>query len=324
MLRTKLCDLFGIQQPVINAPMTGTATADLAAAVSGAGGLGLIGAGMQPNNVWLREQIQRVRQLTDRPFGVGFISSAPGVEESIGLAIDEKVSAISLSFSDPTPYVGAAHAAGVKVLAQVQTVAQAQIAAAASVDIIAAQGTEAGGHTGFSGTLALVLAVIDSAGDIPVVASGGIADGRGLAAVLMLGAAGAWVGTRFVASAEWAGDGWVRDKVVEASADDTVMTKAYDLVAESPFPATTGHRVLRNNFTDAWAGRIHEIPSHRSELQGQIADATKAADTSVASVNAGVAAGLISRVEPAGDIVRRITAEAEALLRERPLALVVG
>jgi nitronate monooxygenase len=172
----------------------------------------------------------------------------------IQVALEERVTAVSHSFADPTPYVPAAHQAGVKVLAQVQKVSHAKKAALAGVDVIAAQGTEAGGHTGYNATLAMVPAVIDVVGDIPVVAAGGIADGRGPAAVLILGAEGAWIGTRLLASPEAARGDWEKQRLVEARSDDTVLTKVYDLVRGSEFPADVGHRVpainLRKNGMD--------------------------------------------------------------------------
>ena len=318
MLHTRICDLLGIDHPIISAPMAGTATAELAAAVSNAGGFGMIGAIVPTDPLWLREQIHLAKEFTDRPFGVGFISSAPGMEKAVEVAIDEKVAAVSHSFADVTPFVSDAHAAGIKVLAQVQSVAQAVTATRAGVDIITAQGTEAGGHTGHNGTLPLVAAVIDIAGDIPVLASGGIGDGRGLAAVLMLGAEGAWIGTRFVASAEWRGPEWARKKVAEASADDTLLTRVYDLAGNASFPADISHRVLRNDFTQTWDGRDEEIIARRQELQEQILAAGRDGNPRIASVNAGVVTGLIHEIEPAGDIVRRIVAEAEAILGSRP------
>jgi len=304
--------------------MAGTATASLAAAVSEAGGFGLIGAGLNPDPSWVQDQIQTARELTSRPFGVGFISSAPGLEAVMKAALDEKVAAVSHSFADPTPFIREAQASGVKVLAQVQTIADARAAAEAGADIITAQGSEAGGHTGHLGTLSFVLAVIDIAGDIPVVAAGGIADGRGLAAALVMGAGAAWIGTRFVASEEWAGAEWIKGRVVSADADGTLLTKVYDLASNAPFPLTVGDRVLRNSFTDTWHGRDSEILARRAELQEEITTAAAAEDASIAPVRAGNASGLISRVEPAGDIVRRIVAEAEQILRSRPHALLGG
>lgn len=324
MLRTRICELLEIEHPIINAPMAGTATASLAAAVSEAGGFGLIGASLNPDPSWVRDQIQTVRELTSRPFGVGFISSDAGLERVMKAVLDEKVAAVSHSFADPTPFIREAQAAGVKVLAQVQTMAQAKAAADAGADIITAQGSEAGGHTGYLGTLSFVSAVLDIAGDIPVAASGGIADGRGLAAALMLGADAAWIGTRFVASKEWAGAEWIKDKVVAATADDTLLTKVYDLAYNAPFPMAVGDRVLRNSFTDTWHGRESEVLARRGELQEEIATAEAAEDASIAPVRAGNASGLIRSVDPAGDIVRRIVAEAEQVLRSRPRCLLGG
>ncbi len=317
MLHTRICDLLEIEHPILNAPMAGTANAALAAAVSEAGGLGIIG-GSNGDGEWLRGQIRAMRERTDKPFGVGFISSRPNVTELTAVAIAERVPVISHSFADPTPYVAAIHAAGLLMIAQVQTVALARTAVAAGVDIIVAQGTEAGGHTGYSGTLPLVPAVVDVAGGIPVIAAGGIADGRGLAAVLMLGAEGAWLGSRFVASVEAEGGSWVKERVVAAGTDDTVLTRAYDIVTQAAFPPGIGDRVVRNDYTDAWHGRDDELPARRPELHAQLVQAAKAGDGRIAPTRAGNAAGLIHAVEPAADIVRAIIAEAERILRERP------
>src|SRR5688500_7604729 len=203
MLHTRLCDLLGIEHPILNAPMAGAAGAALAAAVSGAGGFGLIGRTLPGGADLLRAQRRAARERTDRPFGVGFISSLPGVDDLMRGALEEEgVTAIAHSFADPTPWVQAAHDRGIKVLVQVQTLAQAVNAVRAGADVIAAQGTEAGGHTGYSATMPFVPAVVDVAQGIPVLAAGGIADGRGLAAALMLGAEGVWIGTRFVATPE--------------------------------------------------------------------------------------------------------------------------
>ena len=318
MIYTRICALLGIDHPIISAPMAGTATAELATAVSEAGGLGLIGGTMGNNPDWLRTQIRMVREHTQKPFGVGFISSFPGLDRLIQVVIDERVPVVSHSFADPTPYVAAAHAAGIKVIAQVQKVSHAKTAAVAGVDIIAAQGTEAGGHTGYSGTLPLVPAVIDVVGDIPVVAAGGIADGRGLAAVLMLGAEGVWLGSRFVASQEAIDADWKKQRVVQAGTDDTILTKVYDLISAAPFPKDIGDRVLSNTFNSEWHGQDAEVMAHRAALQEQLSAADQASDASVSPVRVGNATGLIFSVEPAGDIVRRIITEAEAILRSRP------
>jgi nitronate monooxygenase len=321
MIHTRLCDLLAITHPILNAPMGGTAGAALAAAVSAAGGFGMIGGTNPVGPDWLREQIRATRARTDRPFGVGVISSFPGVDDLVQVAIDERVAAINHSFADPSPYVEPAHAAGIMVFAQVQTVAQAAAAARAQVDVIVAQGTEAGGHTGASGTLALVPAVIEVAGNTPVVAAGGIADGRGLAAALMLGAVGAWMGTRFVASAEWGGGSWEQHAVLAAGADDTLRTTVYDRVRAAPFPKGIADRVVRNAFIDAWEGRDVAIEEHRAVLQRQLEEAGRRGDASIADVSAGVVAGLLRTVEPAGTIVVRTAHEAEQIMRARCAAL---
>jgi len=321
MIHTRICEMLGIEHPIISAPMSGTATGELAAAVSEAGGLGLIGAWPAKGPDWLREQIRLVRERTQRPFGVGFISSAPHLGELVQVAIEERVSAISHSFADPTPYVPGAHEAGIKVLAQVQKVSHAKKVALAGVDVITAQGAEAGGHTGYSGTLPLVPAIIDVVGDIPVVAAGGIADGRGVAAMLMLGAEGVWLGTRFVVSREAIGEDWLKQRAVEASTDDTVLTKAYDLTYDAPFPKDIGDRVIRNDFTAEWHGRDEEIVARREELRKKLVNAQEVGDANIARVQVGNATGLISSVEPAADIVHRIIEEAEVILRNRPQML---
>ena len=321
MITTPLCTLLGIEHPILNASMAGTATGELAAAVSEAGGFGMIGGTNPTGASWLREQIHIARSLTSRPFGVGFISAFPDTAELARVALEEGVAAINHSFTDPTSFVEPAHAAGARVFVQVQTLARAVTAARAGADVIIAQGGEAGGHAGAIGTFALLPAIVDAVAPIPVVAAGGIADGRGLAAALMLGAQGAWMGTRFVTSDEWGGPSWEQAAVLAATSDDTVQTRLYDLIGERPFPPENPDRVLRNAFIDRWSGREAEIPAHREALQTEVEAGNEHADLAVAGVSAGVSAGLINSARPAGDIVRDIVREAEALLRERPRSI---
>lgn len=323
MLHTRICELLEIEHPILNAPMAGAASGELAAAVSEAGGFGLIGTGASTSPDWLRDQIRLVRDRTSRPFGVGFISSTSGLKELIQVALEERVNAVSHSFADPTPYVAVAHAAGVKVLAQVQKVSHAQKVALAGVDAVAAQGTEAGGHTGYQSTLPMVRAVMEVVGDIPVIAAGGIADGRGLAAMLLLGAEGAWIGTRFVASHEASRQDWEKERLVQSGTDDTILVKIYDLIRGSEFPADIGHRILRNRFVEEWHGREDEALARADELRTEIVAGTRANDAGIAYVNAGSGVGLITSIEPAGEILRRIVEEAEEILRSRPRTLLV-
>ena len=322
MLHTRLCDLLGVDHPILNAPMGGTAIGTLAAAVSNAGGFGMIGGTSGGGPDWLRTQIQIARSKTSRPFGVGFISSFPKLDDLVQVALDEQVAVINHSFADPTPYVAEAKTRGVRVFAQVQSVAQAQRAAKAGVEAIIAQGTEAGGHTGVAGTLALLPAVVDAVGDIPVLAAGGIADGRGLAAVLLLGAVGVSLGTRFVASEEWGGGAWEQQAVLTATADDTIRTAVYDQIRGANFPAGIADRVLRNQFNTTWEGRATAINERRADLQRELAQGAQANDPNVVDISAGVAVGLIHSLEPAGSIVQRLVAEAEQLLRQRTATLV--
>ena len=318
MITTPLCALLGIQHPILNASMAGSATGALAAAVSNAGGFGMIGGSTTDGASWLREQIADARSRTTRPFGVGFISSFPDTDELVQVALEERVAAINHSFADPTPYVAAAHAAGIKVFAQVQSLAQALTAAQAGVDVIIAQGGEAGGHGGSLGTFPLLPAIVDAVSPIPVVAAGGIADGRGLAAALLLGAQGVWMGTRFVTSREWGGPQWKQEAVLAASTDDTMRTTVYDLVYEERFPQGIAGRVLRNAFAETWQGRDAEVLDQRARLEQDLAAAEQRADTSMAQISAGVSAGLITAAESVEAIVRDIVQAAEDLLRARP------
>jgi len=321
MITTPLCTLLGIEHPIFNASMAGTATGALAAAVSNAGGFGMIGGTNTAGAPWLREQIRIARSQTSRGFGVGFISPFADTEELVRVALEERVAAINHSFVDPTPFVAPAHAAGVKVFAQVQTLQQAVVAARAGVDVIIAQGGEAGGHGGGIGSFALLPAIVDAVAPVPVVAAGGIADGRGLAAALLLGAQGAWMGTRFVTSHEWGGQPWEQTAVLAATVDDTVQTRLYDLIKNRPFSADNPDRMLRNPYIDRWQGREAEIPAQREALQREVAAAQDRSDPAIVGVSAGVSAGLISATRPAGEIVQSIVREAEALLRSRPAAL---
>lgn len=322
MLTTPLCTLLGVEFPILNASMSETANGRLAAAVSNAGGFGMIGGTSPGGATWLREQIAVARSLTDKPFGVGFISCFPEVEELVDVALQEGVSAINHSFADPAPFVPAAHEAGIKVLAMVQTVALAEQAVAAGVDIVIAQGGEAGGHGGHLGTFALLPSVVDAVGaQVPVIAAGGIGDGRGLAAALLLGAQGVWMGTRFVASEEWGGEPFKQQAVVDSTADDTTTTTVFDEIWGEHFPPEISHRVLKNDLVEALRGRESEIAERRDEMQAEQAKAAREENRRVAGISAGLASGLVKSTLPAGEIVRQIVSEAEQVLRERPAAL---
>jgi nitronate monooxygenase len=227
MLRTQLCDLLGLEVPILCAPMGPSITSpELAAAVSNAGGLGLVSFGADPPDL-LRQEIRRLRDLTDKPFGVNFILHFP-VEDSVAVCLDERVPVVSFFWGDPAPYVERAHAAGCKVLDQVGSVEAAQGASRAGVDAIIAQGFEAGGHVaGRVTTLALVPRVVDAIAPTPVIAAGGIADARGLVAALALGAEGVVLGTRLLATPEAYAHPVYKYKVLEATEEETVHTTLF-------------------------------------------------------------------------------------------------
>jgi nitronate monooxygenase len=319
-MHTRLCSLLGVEYPILNAPMAGGAGASLAAAVSEAGGFGVIGGSFRDRD-GLRDEIRRARALTARPFGVGFISHTADAAELAAAALAEGIAAVAHSFADPTPFVAPAHDAGALVICQVRSVGEAENAAAAGVDIVVAQGTEAGGHTGMISTLPLVPAVVDAIEPLPVIAAGGIADGRGFAAALLLGAEGVWMGTRFVATPEFdtARAGY-REAVVNAGTGDTVLTDVFDLALDYPFPPAIHGRTLRNAFTDQWHGREEELRAwDQSQRDDYVTTAfiTEAQGPSFA----GEAAGLVSEIEPANEVVRRVVAEADFALKERTRAV---
>ena len=218
-----------------------------------------------------------------------------------------------LSFGDPSPFAAKIKGAGAKLICQVQSLAQAKAAAASGADILVAQGTEAGGHGAARSTLTLVPEIVDSLPEVPVVAAGGIADGRGLAAVMMLGAEGALMGTRFYASQEAQGHPDAKRRIVEASGDDTLRSIVFDISRRNVWPAPYTGRVIRNAHAERWFGREVELMQHREEAQ-RYAEARERGDFDIAAVIAGEAVGLIHEVLPAAEIVSRVVSEAQARL----------
>ena len=321
-LHTRLCDLLGIEVPVLNAPMGGgDAPAELAAAVSNAGGLGLIGGTTSAGAPWLESQIRRARELTDRPFGVGFVSHLPGAADLMSVALDAGVRVIAHSFADPTPFVVPAHDAGALVLCQVRSLEGARRAAAAGVDVVTAQGTEAGGHTGRMSTLPLVPAVVDAVSPIPVVAAGGIADGRGIAAALMLGADGVWIGTRFIATTESGVSDAYRARVVASSGDDTVLTDVFDVATGTPWPDGVSGRAVANEFSDRWHGREDELRVWAEEHRREYLALGPEAEVAQRAVWSGEAASLVTHITSAAEVMATLVHEATDVLATRPRAV---
>jgi nitronate monooxygenase len=260
------CHLIGIEIPIAQAGMGGASCPELAAAVSNAGALGFLGLSVDylddPGSV--RQEIRRTRSLTEKPFGVNIVLEWPQ-EEKLEVCLEEKVRLVSFSFGDPAPFVDRVHKAGALVSMMVATPEEARCAVDAGVDLIIAQGWEAGGHVaGHIGTVAIVPAVVDAIpSHVPVLAAGGIADGRGVAAALTLGASGAYIGTRFLASREVAIHDHYQQRILAARTTDTVYTLLFDGGWDAP------QRVLRNSTYAAWQA-AGEPPNGKRPGEGDV------------------------------------------------------
>ncbi|MFD0008250.1 NAD(P)H-dependent flavin oxidoreductase [Streptomyces sp. NPDC127178] len=326
MLRTRFTEMFGLTYPVMAAPMGLHSGGTLAAAVSAAGGLGSFG-GTHPSKGpdWIRAEIATIRATTDRPFGVGFITPFLSFTGPLfDATLEERPEVVALSFADPQPWLARARDAGARVMCQVQNYQDAEMAVAAGADVLVAQGTEAGGHTGTMGLLPFLAGVVRRYPDVPVLAAGGIADGRTLAAVLTAGADGAWLGTAFLATPEAVEVHDIHKRlIVESDGSDTVWTRAYDIVSGLPWPATIGTRVRRNRFTDEWSEREATLRERKEEFappdDGNPFEAPPDPDTG--AILYGQSASFVDAVRPAADVVRAISDEAEEILNSRPRSL---
>jgi len=306
-LHTPVCALLGIELPILQAGMSTYTTPELVAAVSNAGGLGIIGGlGRSPGE--LREEIGKVRELTSRPFGVNHVVSQIDAG-AIDVTLELRVPVLSLSWGRAGELARRAHDAGIKVLHQVNSAEEAGQVAADGADVIVAQGTEGGGHVGGMSTLPLVPQVVDVVNAVPVLAAGGIGDGRGLAAVLMLGAQGALIGTRFLATPEARGRGHSKDVILNALGSQTVASKFFDDVLGIRWPGALV-RSIRNPLLDRWAQRQQDWALAADQIRPSLEAAMAAGDF----VLAGESAGMIHDIVPAGELVQRIAREAEALL----------
>jgi NAD(P)H-dependent flavin oxidoreductase YrpB (nitropropane dioxygenase family) len=318
MLRTRICELLGIEHPIVLGGMgTGTSPA-LVAAVSEAGGLGVLGATAQDPAAVARDAAE-IRALTGRPFGLNLLlfRERPGQYDGLLAARPRVVSTAWPTLEQELAgYVTRAHAIGALFMHMVSTVAEARRAARAGVDVIVAQGTEGGGHVGVMGTMPLVPMVVSAVAPVPVLAAGGVADGRGLAAALALGADGVLLGTRFLASDEAPIAKGLKQAILESDGHDTLVTDIPDVAHGQVWPGAYV-RVRRNRFIEEWIGRENELRRHRVEVSARLREAAKAGDPDRGAVMIGQTAGLIDRVEPAADLVREISRDAEAILRER-------
>jgi len=311
MIRTEMTELLGIEHPIILAGMGNVSMAELVAAVSNAGGLGVLGGGFLPPEE-LRQEIRNTKAMTDKPFAVDLLvaENMPGVRELLQVLYEEEVRIFVSGLGNPGALVKEMKAHGMTVVAMIGNTKHARRCAEAGVDALVAQGTEAGGHTGRVATLPLVPAVVDAVRPLPVAAAGGIADGRGLVAALALGASAAVVGTRFVATREARGHEAYKQRIVSATEEDTMVTKAY-----------TGKscRVIRNPYAESWMGREAEIepfPAQMLKHWDKMQAAVEGGDTEIGIMPAGQVSGLVHGVESATDVVRSMMAEAEEVLDE--------
>ncbi len=307
-----LTELLKMKYPIISAPMAGVSGGQLARAVSNAGGFGFIGAGYADSS-WLEQELKFVSEIA---FGVGFITwQLAQKPELLALALQKNPTAIMLSFGDSSPFVDQIKSAGAKLICQVQTVKDAKLAAKQGADIIVAQGSEAGGHGSTRGTFALVPAIVDAVASIPVVAAGGIADGRGLAAAIMLGAQGALLGTRFYACTESLGHPNAKQAIIDATGDQTLRSNIFDDARALNWPSPFTARTLQNQFTQKWqAESVNKMDAfERARYQ----KALDAGDFSIAGVFAGEGIDLIDEILSAKEIVNRIMKEAKQAFERR-------
>lgn len=315
-MRTKLCELLDVEHPVIQAGMSIFTSPALAAAVSNAGGLGSLGAWRRTPDQ-LERNLAELRGLTARPFAVNH--AVPDLDEAaFELTLQAAPAVVSFALDDAGELMARVHEAGSLVMQQVTTVAQAIRAADHGADIIVAQGAEAGGYGGIVAALALVPQVVDAVHPIPVVAAGGISDGRGLAAALVLGAAGVNLGTRFLASVEApVGELW-KSAIVGSSGDDWVQLGFVNVISPNPGAVGYGTRVraLRNDFTDRWEERQDALREDPSAALEEVEHAQREGRLEELMVFGGQSSGLIRDIAPAGELVRRIVAEAEQALRD--------
>jgi nitronate monooxygenase len=319
-ITTALTRLLGITHPIILAPMGGVAGGRLAAAVSQAGGFGMIGGGYgnpkagYGGKAWMDGEF---RAAGNARIGVGYITwSLAQFPELFDQALEHAPKVFGLAFGDETLFAPRIKAAGITLLCQVQDLDGAKRALDSGADIIVAQGTEAGGH-GKSGrtTMTLTPAIVDIAGKVPVVAAGGLSDGRGLAAALMLGASGILAGTRFWATPEALGSDTAKRLLTAARSDDTLRTRVFDIVRGLDWPEGYSGRAIANDFSRKWHGRERELEENLGRETEAYWAAAKAGDTSKAVVFAGEGIDLIHDIKPAGEIVHAIAEDAERLLK---------
>lgn len=307
MVRTKLCDALGIEYPIIQGGMAWVATAELVAAVSEAGGLGIIGAGQAPPE-WLEEQIVKIKSITNKPFGVNVMLMSPYADQVMEIVIRERIPVVTTGAGNPGKYIPRLKEVGTKIIPVVPSVALARRMERSGVDAVIAEGGESGGHVGELSTMPLVPQVVDAV-DIPVIAAGGIFDGRGLVAALALGAVGVQMGTRFMCATECVIHGNVKQALIKAKDRDTVVTGR-----------STGHpvRVIKNKLAKRFM-ELEGLATPPEELEklglGKLRAAMVEGDVDYGSVMAGQVCSMIKQIQPAKEIIDDIISGAERTLK---------
>ena len=323
MIKTRACEILSIEHPIALGGMGSIYAPDLVSAVSNAGGLGALGC-HNLNAAQIRAAAAAVRAGTNKPFALNFLIFDTA-EENFAAGLEARPPVIAFAWprteQDIKSYVERAHGIGAKVTFMAGGVPEAERAAEAGADIIVAQGTEGGGHVSWQASMALIPMVVDAVAPIPVLAAGGIADGRGLAAALALGADGVLLGTRFLASAESPLHANFKQAIVDSDGHDTLLSELPDIAAGKVWPGAMS-RTRRNRFVERWAGRDWALRQQRAEAYAQIVEARKRGDADEAPLGMGQDAGLIHEVLPAGEIVKRIAADAELILAKKLPALV--
>lgn len=306
-MKTKLTELLGIKYPVIQGGMAWTSDANLAAAVSNAGGAGIIGSGGRTVE-WTRDEVRKAKSLTDKPFGVNVMLMAPNIAEIIEMLCEEKVAFVTLGAGNPVPHIATFHAAGIKVIPVVPSVKLAKRIEAAGADAMVVEGMEAGGHIGKQTTMALMENVLPAVQSIPVLVAGGISDGRALAAALLMGAEGVQMGSRFLLTTECPAHPAAKEAIVKATDTDSVATG---------YSRNLGVRCLANAFTDAYTAK--EIAGAPKEELMQMGTGTNRkgileGDTVNGTVMCGQSLNVLNDVLPCKDVMERIIAEAKAAI----------
>jgi len=324
VINTAFTKLLGIEHPIALAGMSGFTSPDLVAGVSNAGGLGILGAS-DCDAATIQELAVATRERTKRPFGINLLLHGAD-DDQVRAALEARPSVLSTAWPRDDQDLAAifenAHERGIMVLHMVPTVADAAKAAAAGADVVIAQGTDGGGHIGLLGTAVIVPVVAREVAPTPVLAAGGIADGRGLAAMLALGAAGVLVGTRFLATTESPLHEAFKRLIVESDGTDTIVTDLADIMVGTDWPGAV-ERIARNRVVERWLGRTNDLRRRRDQVLSAMRQARQAGDAEEAIVYYGQSAALVREVVPAGQVVVEMVREAESVLRDRLPSLVV-